>query len=159
MNLAVPPAPLPSPVSPAVPPRAARLSQAALLPFVLGAVLAWLVWPEVREYVLLALSAYAGLALGLLAGIHWGLAMRRAGSHASGVGVHWAWPAGLTAGAWVALVMPPHAGLVLEGVLLALSYLVDRRAYPAEGLSHWLTLRFRMSVVASASCFLAAAGV
>jgi hypothetical protein len=59
----------------------------------------------------------------------------------------------------VALVMPPHAGLVLEGVLLALSYLVDRRAYPAEGLSHWLTLRFRMSVVASASCFLAAAGV
>jgi hypothetical protein len=158
MNLAVPPAPLPPSLSPAVPPRAARLSHAALLPFVLGAVLAWLVWPEVREYVLLGLSAYAGLALALLAGIHWGLAMRRPAGTGRQGGVHWAWPAGLTAGAWVALVMQPHAGLVLEGVLLGLSYLVDRRAYPAAGLSHWLTLRFRLSVVAAASCFLAAAG-
>jgi hypothetical protein len=64
----------------------------------------------------------------------------------------------LTAGAWVALVMPPHAGLVLQGVLLAASYAVDRRAYPALGLAHWLTLRFRLSVVAAACCFLAAAG-
>lgn len=157
MNLAMPPAPLPSPVPPAVPSRAARLSQAALLPFVLGAVLVWLVWPEVRDYVVLGLSAYAGLALGLLAGIHWGLTMRRPAGHTGGV--HWTWPAGLVAGTWVALVMPPHAGLVLEGVLLAASYAVDRRAYPAEGLGHWLTLRFRLSVVGAACCFLAAASV
>jgi hypothetical protein len=157
MNLAVPPV---STVSPAaVPPRAARLSHAALAPFVLGALLVWLVWPDVREVVALGLSAYAGLALGLLAGIHWGLAMRGSGTQ-PGVqrGVHWAWPVALTAGAWVALVMPPHAGLVLQGVLLAASYAVDRRAYPALGLAHWLTLRFRLSVVAAACCFLAAAG-
>lgn len=152
MNLAVPPVATASSV--AVPPRAARLSHAALVPFVLGALLVWLVWPDVREVVALGLSAYAGLALGLLAGIHWGLAMRGG----TQPGAHWAWPVALTAGAWVALVMPPHAGLVLQGVLLAASYAVDRRAYPALGLAHWLTLRFRLSVVAAACCFLAAAG-
>jgi hypothetical protein len=156
MNAAVPPALGPTSIA-TVPPHAARLSQAALLPFVLGALLVWLVRPDARDYVALGLSAYAGLALGLLAGLHWGLAMRRPPSEPAGV--HWAWPAALTAAAWVALVMPPHAGLVLEGVLLAASYFVDRRAYPAAGLSHWLTLRFRLSGVAALCCFLAAASV
>jgi hypothetical protein len=36
-------------------------------------------------------------------------------------------------------------------------YLVDRRVYPAYGLSKWLTLRFRLTLVASMSCFMAAA--
>lgn len=153
MNLAVPPAAIVP--SAAVSPRARHLSHAALMPFVLGALLVWLVWPDVREVVALGLSAYAGLALALLAGIHWGLAMQRGDTQA---GAHWTWPVALTAGAWVALVMPPHAGLVLQGVLLAASYAVDRRAYPALGVAHWLTLRFRLSLVAAACCFLAAAG-
>ena len=59
---------------------------------------------------------------------------------------------------WVAVMMPPHAGLVLHGVLLVVCYLVDRRVYPVQGAAHWLTLRFRLSSVAALSCFLAAAG-
>jgi hypothetical protein len=58
----------------------------------------------------------------------------------------------------MAVLMPAYAGLVLHGVLLATCYLVDRRLYPSLGASAWLNLRFRLSAVASLSCFLAAAG-
>ena len=37
-------------------------------------------------------------------------------------------------------------------------YLVDRKVYPVQGVGAWLTLRFRLSVVASLSCFVGAAG-
>jgi len=43
-------------------------------------------------------------------------------------------------------------------VMLLVCYAVDRRIYPTQGLSHWLTLRFRLSAVAALSCFLGAAG-
>jgi len=42
-------------------------------------------------------------------------------------------------------------------VLIA-CYVVDRRVYPQLGAADWLTLRFRLTAVASLSCFLAAAG-
>jgi hypothetical protein len=59
--------------------------------------------------------------------------------------------------AWVSVVMPPASGLVIQAVLLIACYLIDRRVYPAAGLSKWLTLRFRLTAVAALSCFLAAA--
>jgi hypothetical protein len=60
--------------------------------------------------------------------------------------------------AWPALVMPPSAGLVVLGAMLVACYLVDRRIYPHAGVATWLKLRFRLSLVASLSCFLGAAG-
>jgi hypothetical protein len=60
--------------------------------------------------------------------------------------------------AWVAVVMPAYAGLVLHGLMLVICYLVDRRLYPGLGASAWLTLRFRLSAVAALCCFLGAAG-
>ena len=60
--------------------------------------------------------------------------------------------------AWVGVVMPPYAGLVVLGVALIGCYLVDRRVYPRHGAAAWLTLRFRLTVVASLSCFVGAAG-
>ena len=60
--------------------------------------------------------------------------------------------------AWVAVMMPASAGLVVHGVMLLVCYAVDRRIYPTQGLAHWLTLRFRLSAVAALSCFLGAAG-
>ena len=59
---------------------------------------------------------------------------------------------------WLAVLMPPQAGLVVHGAMLAVCYAVDRRVYPVQGAAHWLTLRFRLSAVAALSCFLAAAG-
>jgi len=59
----------------------------------------------------------------------------------------------------VAVVMPPYAGLALIGFVLIACYLIDRKLYPAMGTAGWLTLRFRLTVVASLCCFLAAAQI
>lgn len=60
--------------------------------------------------------------------------------------------------AWVAVVMPAYAGLVVHGVMLVVCYLVDRKVYPRHGIGAWLTLRFRLTAVAALSCFIGAAG-
>lgn len=145
-----PPAGLP----PELPRWAIRLGHAGLLPFVLGAALVWLVWPEAHPYVTLGLSAYAALVVSFLGGIHWGVAF---GQSQPEPGL-FAWGVVPSLLAWVAVMMPPSAGLVLGGVVLLLCYAVDRRVYPQHGLQRWLTLRFRLSTVAALSCFLAAAG-
>jgi hypothetical protein len=132
------------------------LGHAGLLPFGLGALLVWVrLAPELHAFVTAAMSAYAGLIVSFLGGIHWGLAFRQTAPPAS-LFVWGVVPALL---AWLAVLMPPHAGLVLHGVVLVLCYLVDRRVYPVHGAAHWLTLRFRLSSVAALACFLAAAGI
>ena len=60
--------------------------------------------------------------------------------------------------AWVAVVMPAYAGLVVLGVMLVVCDLVDRRVYPVHFSGAWLILRFRLTVVASLACFIGAAG-
>lgn len=145
---------LPLTVPPAVPEIARRLANAGLLPFVVGAALVWIVNPQAHPYVSLALAAYAALVISFLGGIHWGLAMRRSAPPEAML-VWGVVPALL---AWFAVMMPAHAGLVIDALLLLACYLVDRKVYPAQGQAHWLTLRFRMTGVAMLSCFLGAAG-
>lgn len=135
------------------PPVASRLAAAGLVPFVLGAALVWIVWPDVQPYVSLALSAYAAVVVAFLGAVHWGLGML-AGGDARRFG--WAVVPALAAA--VGATMPPYAGLVVHGVMLAACYAVDRRVYPRLGLEGWLTLRFRLSAVSSLCCFVGAAG-
>ncbi|MDQ5897316.1 MAG: hypothetical protein QG612_1402 [Pseudomonadota bacterium] len=132
---------------------AVRLGYAGLMPFGLGALLSMIVRPDVQPYVLLSMAVYAGLVVSLLGGVHGALAMmllavphRRLWTSVS-----------LTLLAWVSVMMPPAAGLVIQALLLIASYLIDRRVYPLAGLSKWLTLRFRLTVMGSLCCFLAAA--
>lgn len=136
----------------APPPPALRLGYAGLIPFALGALLVWFVRPDARPFVAQALSAYAALIVSFLGGIHWGLGFVHGRPRLFGWGV----TAMLIA--WVALLMPADAALVVHGAMLVACYLVDRRAYPPLGLQGWLTLRFRLSGLAALSCFLAAAG-
>ena len=133
---------------------ATRLGHAGLAPFVLGALLVWIVRPEALPYVTLALSAYAAVTLSFLGGIHWGIAFRQ--TVPSPVPFVWGVVPSLFAA--VAVIMPPSAGLVILGAMLAVCYLVDRRLYPQQGLSAWVTLRFRLSSVGCAGCWIAAAG-
>jgi hypothetical protein len=156
MNPALTPGMNPAPAAPErpLPAWALRLGYAGLLPYVGGAALVWLVWPEVQPLVAQGLSAYAALIISFLGGIHWGLAMRA--SEPPPPLLLWGVLPSLLA--WPALMMPAHAGLVLHGVLLLVCYLVDRRLYPAHGAARWLTLRFRLSAVASLACFIGAAG-
>ena len=135
-------------------PWAERLGYGGLLPFVAGALLVWLVWPEAHPYATAALSAYAAVIISFLGGIHWGVAFTRNDPPAS----LFVWGVVPSLVAWIAVVMPPSAGLVVHGAMLIACYAVDRRVYPVFGMSRWLTLRFRLTAVASLSCFLGAAG-
>ena len=140
---------------PGEPPRQARqLGLAGLIPFVLGAVLIWLVYPEAQPHVTLALSGYAAATVAFLGGIHWGLAMRAG----AGEPTHFTWSVVPPIVAALGVLMPAYAGLVLLGVMLLVCYAVDRRLYVVQGQSAWLTLRFRLSAVASLCCFIGAAG-
>jgi hypothetical protein len=135
---------------------ALRLGYAGLLPFVLGAALVWLVRADAHPFATLMLSCYAAVIVSFLGGIHWGLSMRHGAQAVPPWFYGWAVVPSLVA--WVAVVMPPYAGLVVHGVMLVACYLVDRRSYPLLGAANWLTLRFRLTVVASLSCFVGAAG-
>jgi hypothetical protein len=138
----------------AVPAPAMRLGYAGLLPFVLGAALVWGVRADAHPYVTLALSAYAAVIVSFLGGIHWGLAFRQAQPPMAWL----VWGVLPSLVAWVAVMMPPSAGLVVHGAMLLSCYAVDRRLYPLQGAAHWLTLRFRLSSVAALCCFVGAAG-
>lgn len=141
----------PAPVLPLI---ARRLGVAGLVPFLAGALLVWLVHEEAHPYATLALASYAAVVMSFLGGIHWGLAFR----HAEPPALWFAWGTVPSLVAWLAVMMPPSAGLVIDGVMLLACYAVDRRLYPAQGVAHWLTLRFRLSAVAALSCLLGAAG-
>jgi hypothetical protein len=150
------PSPPPAAYHPPISDTARWLGYAGLVPFVLGALLLWvlvLVRAEAHTFAALALSAYAALILSFLGGIHWGLAFRQTAPAAS----LFVWGVVPSLVAWMAVLMPAYAGLVVHGVMLVVCYLVDRRVYPAHGIGQWLTLRFRLSAVASFSCFLGAA--
>jgi hypothetical protein len=135
-------------------PTALRLGYAGLGPFVLGALLVWLVREDAHPYVALALAAYGAVIVSFLGGIHWGLAFR----HAEPPPRLLVWGVVPSIVAWLAVMMPPSAGLVILGAMLVACYAVDRRLYAEEGVGHWLTLRFRLSAVASLCCLIGAAG-
>ena len=130
------------------------LGHLGLVPFVLGALLVWVVNAQAHPYATLALSAYAAVIVSFLGGIHWGLALRMTAPPAT----LFIWGVVPSLVAWLAVMMPPSAGLVVHGAMLLVCYAVDRRIYPVQGAAQWLTLRFRLSTVASFSCFLGAAG-
>lgn len=136
---------------------AERLGYAGLAPFVLGALLIWLIGDrnlDQHVFVSQGLSAYAALIISFLGGIHWGLAFaQRAPSHQPLV-----WGVSASLLGWLGVLMPAYAGLALHGGVLIACYVMDRRLYPALGAAAWLTLRFRLSAVAALCCFLAAAG-
>jgi len=145
---------------------ALRLAYAGLIPFVVGALFIWLLVGRIDEtpfvFVVRALTSYAALVVSFLGGIPWGLIMWES---AAGMTLPLHHQRALWTGviysiaAWMALLMPPHAGLVVMGVLLIGCYLTDRKRYPELGVAGWLTLRFRLTCVSSLCCFLAAAQI
>ena len=138
-------------------PQALRIAYGGLVPFIIGTALVWLIGGrdlDQHTFVTTALSAYAALVISFLGGIYWGLAARQTVPS----------PTPFVMGvvpsvvAWIGVLMPPYAGLVLHGAMLVIGYLIDRRFYPRLGAGAWLTPRFRLSAIAALCCFLAAAG-
>ena len=145
---------------------ALKLGYAGLIPFVSGALFVWLLagphHEEAFNFVVMGLTSYAALVVSFLGGVPWGLIMRQS---AGGPVLHDRHKRALWTGAayalaaWIALLMPPHAGLIVMGVLLIACYLSDRKLYPELGVNGWLTLRFRLTTLSSLSCFMAAAQI
>jgi Protein of unknown function (DUF3429) len=131
-----------------------RLGYAGLIPFVLFAFLLWVVSEEAHPYVALALSCYGATIVAFLGGIHWGIGLRR---NAPERKLHMSWGVIACLFAWIASMMPAFAGLPLLGLLLIACYLVDRKTWPQAGLREWMTMRFRLTVVATLSCVIGAA--
>lgn len=162
------PAPLPHPPRPPVSAAslARTLGHAGLVPLVGLALLLWLVNAEASPYVALLMVAYAALITSFLGGVHWGVVW----AHQSGLAGppalsddaakrHLVWGVVPSLLAWPGMLMPAYAALPWLGALLLACYAVDRRLFPPAGLSAWLTLRFRLSAVASLSCFIGAGAI
>jgi hypothetical protein len=140
-----------------------RLGFAGLVPFVVLAVLLWLVRePQAAAWLSIALTGYAACVASFLGAIHWGAAFSLGDStEATEKAVqkrHILWGVVPSILSWIALLMPAFAGLPLMGLILVACYLVDRQMYPAVWRP-WLTLRFRLTVVAVLSCVTGAAGI
>lgn len=139
-------------------PMALRLGYLGMVPFAVFAALTWIVNPDSNPdghwYITFFLSSYAAVSVSLLGGIHWGLAFHST----SPTPIAFIWGVLPPAVSWIGAVLPPHVGLILHSIMLVGCYLVDRKVYPSEKASDWLTMRFRLTVVASASCVLAAIG-
>lgn len=136
-----------------------HLGHAGLMPFVLLALLLWLLTGPEQTFVSVALAAYAALIASFLGGIHWGVAWTsvRSATGASAITrQHLLWGVTPSLLAWPGLLMPPFAGLAWLGFVLILCYLADRTLYARAGLQTWLTLRFRLSAIASLCCFIGA---
>lgn len=133
-----------------------RLGLAGLIPFVLLAALMWLVDTELLPFVAIALGAYAAAIASFLGGVHWGIGFMQ-GNQA--MRFHFLWGVAPSLVAWLAMMMPAYAALPLLGLTLVVCYAVDRKSYPPAGLSQWLPMRFRLTVVAALSCVIGAAAV
>jgi hypothetical protein len=133
-----------------------RLGYAGLAPFVLLTALMWLVDAELLPFVSIALGGYAAAIVSFLGGVHWGIGFMKGEAAPR---FHFIWGVVPSLIAWFALMMPAYAALPLLGLVLVACYAVDGKAYPPAGLTQWLPMRLRLTVVATLSCVLGAAAV
>ena len=133
---------------------AAQLGYAGLMPFVALAAAAWLAPAAYRAQAAFALLAYGASIASFLGAIHWGLAMRGPLTtdtpHTPQAGPY-LWGVFPSLVAWVAMLLPASQGLVTVALLLGICLAVDRRTYPAYGLSQWLGMRLQLTLVAALS--------
>ncbi len=135
---------------------AKRLGLAGLAPFVGLTALLWIVQTDLLPWLSIALASYAALIATFLGGIHWGLAALRPEEER---GFHYVWGIAPSLVAWVALLMPPYAGLPLLALLLIACYSIDRKTYPQVGWAAWLPLRMQLTAVAALSCLIGAGAI
>ncbi len=108
--------------------------------------------PVVSARSAFALAAYAATIAAFLGGVHWGPALREGGL----APVPLVWGVMPQLAGWLALLLPSYPSLLACSAVLVLCYIADRRLYPEAGLAAWLPMRLQLTVVASASCVVAA---
>lgn len=131
---------------------AQMLGYGGLVPFVGLGLAAWLLPTPHRATALTALIGYGASILSFLGAIHWGFTMRDRPAASTRL-LGWGVVPSLTA--WVALLLPPAAGLWLLAVGLWACFAVDRVVYRQVGVQAWLPMRLLLTLVASLSCLAA----
>lgn len=132
-----------------VPTLVAVLGYGGLIPFVVLATAIWLADANISAHLSLALVGYGVSIASFLGAIHWGFAMRDTTQQHPASYVWGVTPSLL---AWLTLLLTPAFGLCILAMLLWVCYAVDRVAYTRFNLQHWLSMRLRLTIVASASC-------
>lgn len=136
-----------------------QLGYAGLIPFVGLTALLWLVEVDVLPFLATALAAYGALIASFLGGIHWGIGFKLIHASQRVPLLNFVWGVLPSLLAWIALMMPPYAGLPLLGLVLVGCYGVDHQTYPSVGLESWLPLRRHLTAVATLSCVIGAAAI
>ncbi len=117
-----------------MPPAAAWLGAAGVLPFIAGTASLWLLPPMQAKFAAYSLVAYGAVILSFMGAIYWGLVMLRGDQSRR----HWYTLGVLPAlVAWVALMLPPAAALPLLAVFFAAVYALDRAAIAAGIAPAW----------------------
>ena len=133
-----------------------RLGYAGLIPFVFLAALMWLVDAGLLPFVSTVLVGYAATIVSFLGGVHWGVGFVRGGTAPR---AYFLWGVVPSLLAWLGLLMSAQAALPFLALVVVICYLVDRKLYAQAGLSAWLPMRLRLTVVAGISCLLGAAAI
>lgn len=134
---------------------ATGLGYLAVVPFVAGAVLTWLVAVDAKPLAAQALSAYAAVVISFIGAIHWGVAFTRP-SPATRTLV---WGVIPSLVACAAVLMAPKPALLVHAAMLVGCFVVDRVLYRHEGIARWLPLRLKLTAFATVCCLAGAAAL
>lgn len=137
-----------------LPPGAAALGYAGLLPFAAAALGVALLDGELRDLAARALLAYGAVILSFLGAVHWGLTLRRRANGATRSLVVGVLPA---LAAWCALLLDVRHGLALLVVAFGAFWLYEHRVL-GDGVLPGAYLRLRRSLTL-AVCSLLALGL
>ena len=138
----------------ALPPGAAALGYAGLVPFVAGALGIALLDGVPQAFAARALLAYGAVILSFLGAVHWGAELARAERGAAGRLAAGVLP---SLAGWVALLLPQRHGLALLVAALGVFWLYEHRVLGASRLPPgYLGLRRNLTL---AACSLLALGL
>ena len=120
------------------------LGYAGLIPFLTFSVGCWLPLPFVSDS-LSVLIAYAAVILAFMGAVHWGAAMSRDNNQGYQYLLVSVVPA---LAAWIALMLPALAGLVILLSSFILLYLYDRAVQHSQGFPSWyIPMRTNLTLV------------
>ena len=126
-----------------IPSVARALGYAGLLPFIACAAACWLTQGETKVFAQQALLAYGAVIVSFLGAVHWGiaLALRNAAP------LPYVWSNAPALLAWLALLLPFTAGVVLLALLLVVCWIVDRQTLRAQVFGEsYLQLRMQLTL-------------
>ena len=133
-----------------IPVPALVLGVAGLIPFAVPAAI--ILWGpgEWRSFGWVALLAYGAVILSFVGAVHWGLALRQTGAGRADSAGLWrtlGWSVTPALLAWLALMLPPGAAVLLLLGGFGAQYWADERAFRAQRIPLWY-LRLRRLLTA-----------